>query len=144
MTIAELLQTLHRLEQVAPRSKPAARGALAKVIAVLDAHADKTIDGLVSDWSAAKAPTPPRKPARPAALRQEVVDRHAGAMRAAAARGDFPAARAALDALKSDKTARNAELRAIAHHVTGGDPGKMTRDGYLQALSNFFRNRLSG
>lgn len=144
MTIDELLQVLRRLEQVAPRSKPAARGALTKAIAVLAPHGDKTIDGLMSDWATPKTSPAPRKTAKTAALRQDVVDRHGKALRAAASLGDFSASRAALDALKTDKSARNAELRAIAHLVTGGDTGKMTRDGYLQALSNFFRNRLRG
>lgn len=144
MTIDDLLVLLRRLEKVAPRSKPAARGSLTKAIAVLAPHGGKSVDALISEWGAPKTAAKPRKAAKSVALRQDVVDRHVQALRSVSAGGEFAAARAALEALKADKSARIAELRAILHRATGGDPGKMTRDGYLQALSNFYRNRLRG
>lgn len=144
MTINELLDFLRRLEAVAPRSKPPVRGSLSKAIAMLAPHGGKSIDALVSEWNTSKGEAKPRKLSSSVTLRQDVVDRHVQALRPASGEAEFARASAAVATLNSDKMARNAELREIVWQVTGGDPGKMTRNGYLQALSNFYRNRLPG
>lgn len=141
MTVADLIAELKRLEAVAPRSKPAAKGALKKAADILLPFETMTVSDLVAHWD---APKPAKATRSSAALRADVVDRHVADLCAARDQGAYADAVAAVDALRGDKRARIVELRAVAHQVTGADLGKAKKDAYLQALVQHFRGRLRG